>query len=144
MQLFCFFSICYKGLARIIIELLHFYGKLYLKSKTGLNRHTTILILLPLLSWYVNTCEYITTYNCEHVTNEVIIINDNNQDILAHHNQKRGLLTICIPIYISPSLVKEIASVKTKYYKCFVAKQFTQPFYFNKNSNYGHEEFVKI
>ena len=35
-----------------------------------------------------------------------------------------------------PSFVKEIASVKTKYYKYFVPKQFTHPFYFNKNSNY--------
>ena len=40
-----------------------FYGKLYLKFKTGLNRHTTILILLTLFLWYVNICEYITTYN---------------------------------------------------------------------------------
>ena len=40
---------------------------------------------------------------------------------------------ICITI---PSLAEEIASVKTKYYNYFVPKQFTYPFYFNKNSNY--------
>ena len=39
---------------------------------------------------------------------------DNNQDVLTHHNQKRDLWTICILIYISPILIKEIASVKTK------------------------------
>ena len=36
----------------------------------------------------------------------------------------------------SPLLVKEIASVKTKYYKYFVPKQTTNPFYFKNNSNY--------
>ena len=41
------------------------------------------------------------------------VIYDNNQDILTH-NKKGDLGTICIPLYISPSLVKEIASVKTK------------------------------
>ena len=65
-------------MAWIILELLHFYGQLYLKSKTGLNRHTTILILLSLLSWYVNTYEYIATRSCEYVTNEVIVTCDNN------------------------------------------------------------------
>ena len=39
---------------------------------------------------------------------------DNNQDVLTHHNQKRDLWTICILIYILPSLAKETASVKTK------------------------------
>ena len=77
------FSICYKGIARIILKLLHFYGRLYLKSKTELNKHTTILLLLPLLSWYVNTCE--------HITNEVVVTYDNNQDILTRHNQERDL-----------------------------------------------------
>ena len=67
---------------------------------------------------------------------------DKNQDILTHHNQKRYLWTICMPVYLSLSLVEEIASAK--YYKYFVAKQFTHPFYFNKNSNYWHEESVKI
>ena len=71
------FSMCYKGLARIIVKLHHIYGKLYLKSKTGLNKHTTILLLLSLLSWYVNTYE--------HITNEVIVTYDNNQDILTKY-----------------------------------------------------------
>ena len=44
----------------------------------------------------------------------------------------------------SPLLVKEIASVKTKYYKYFVPKQATNPFYFKNNSNYWNVEFVKI
>ena len=79
------FSMCYKGLARIILKLHHFYRKLYLKSKTGLNKHTTTLLLLSLLSWYVNTYEHITTYNCEHITNEVIVTYDNNQDILTKY-----------------------------------------------------------
>ena len=39
--------------------------------------------------------------------------------ISYHTNHKRHLSTICILVYISPSLVKEIASVKTKYYKYF-------------------------
>ena len=52
--------------------------------------------------------------------------------------------TICILIYTSPSLVKEIASVKTKHYRYLVPKQFTYPFYFDKNSNYLHDESVKI
>ena len=47
-------------------------------------------------------------------------------------------------IYISPSLVKEIASVKTKYYKYFIPKQFTHLFYLNNNWNHCHEESVKI
>ena len=47
-----------------------------------------MLILLPLLSWHVRTCEYITTYNYENITNEAIVIYDNNQDILTHYNQK--------------------------------------------------------
>ena len=63
----------------------------------------------------------------------MIVIFDNNQDILTHHNQKRDLSTICILVYTPPSLVKEIASVKSKYYKYFVPKQFTHPFYFNKH-----------
>ena len=88
--------------------------------------------------------EYITTRHCEYITNEVIVIRDYNQDFLTHHNQKRDLWTICVPIYISPSLVKEIASVKTKYYKSFDTKQFIHQFYFNKNSNYWHEESVTI
>ena len=79
----------------------------------------------------------------QHITDEVIVICDKNQDILPHHNHKRDLLNICILIYISSALVKEIASVKTKYYKNFVPKQFTHTFYFNKNSNYWHEESVK-
>ena len=66
----------------------------------------------------------------------MVVIYDNNQDILSHHNQKRDFGTTCIPLYISPSLVKEITSVKTRYYKYFAPKQFTRPFYFNKNSNY--------
>ena len=109
MQLLCL-SIYYKELARRILKLLYFYGKLYLKSKTGLNRDTTILILLPLLLWYVDTCIQ------QHITDEVIVISDNNQDILTHHNQKRNLWTICILVYTPPSLVNEIASVKTKQY----------------------------
>ena len=72
----------------------------------------------------------------QHITDEVIVIYDKNQDILPQHNHKRDLLTICILIYISSALVKEIASVKTKYYKYFVPKQFSYPFYFNQNSNY--------
>ena len=74
----------------------------------------------------------------------MIVIYENNQDILTHHNLKRDLWTICIPIYISLSLLKEIASVKTKYYRYFLPRQFTHLFYFNKNSNYCHEESVKI
>ena len=62
---------------------------------------------------------------------------------LTHHNQKWDLWTICIIIYISPSLVKEISSGKIKYYKYFVPKQFTHTFYNNKNSSYWHEESVK-
>ena len=46
----------------------------------------------------------------------MIVISDNNQDILTHHNQKRNLWTICILVYTPPSLVNEIASVKTKQY----------------------------
>ena len=53
---------------------------------TGLTRHTTILIQLRLPLWYVNTCEYIITYN-----DESIVIYNNNQDILTQHNQKRDL-----------------------------------------------------
>ena len=34
---------------------------------------------------------------------------------------------------MSPSLVKEIGSDKTKHYRYFLSKQFTHPFYFNKN-----------
>ena len=102
------FSICYKRLARIIIKLLHFYGKLYLKFKTGLNKHTTILLLLPLLSRYVNTCEHVTTYSCEYITNEVIVTYDNNQNILTHYNQKGDLLPIRIPIHTLLSRVGEI------------------------------------
>ena len=85
----CFvFSICYKGLFRISLKLLHFYRKLCLKSQTGLNKHTTIVLLLPLLSWLVNTSEHIKTYNCEHITNEVIVTYKNSQYILTYHNQK--------------------------------------------------------
>ena len=102
------FAICYKGLTRIILKLLYFYGKLYLKSNTGLNKHTTILLLLPLPSWYVNTCQDIATYNCEHITNEMTVTYDNNQDILTHHNQKIDLWAICIQIYTSPWRVGEI------------------------------------
>ena len=40
-----------------------------------------------------------------------MVIYSNNQDILAHHNQKRHLWTICILVYIPPTLVKEISSV---------------------------------
>ena len=57
---------------------------------------------------------------------------------------KKDLWTIFIPIYVSPSLGKEVASVKTKYYKYFVPEQFTHPFSFNNNSNYLHEESVKV
>ena len=102
------FSICYKGLSGIIFKLLHFFGKLCLKSRTGLNKHTTILLLLPLLSWLVNTSDYITTYNCEHITNEVIVTYNNNQYILTYHNQKRDLGAIFILIYTSPSCVAKI------------------------------------
>ena len=77
-----FFLFVTKDYPGIILELLHFYGELHLKSKTGLNRDTAIFIPLPLLSWYVDICEYITTYNCEHITNEVIVIYDSNEDIL--------------------------------------------------------------
>ena len=63
-----------------------------------------------------------------------MVIYDNNQDILTHHNQKRDLLTICIPIYISSSLIEEIASANTKYHKYFVPNQFTHPCYFNEES----------
>ena len=105
---------------KVHLLIVHFFGNLYLTFKIRLDRHTTILILLPLLWWYVNTCEFITTYNCELITNKVIAMYDNNQDILSHHNQIRDLWTICIPIYISPSYVKEMASVKTKYYKYFI------------------------
>ena len=80
----------------------------------------------------------------QHIIDEVIAIYDNNQDILTHHNQKRRLWAICILAYMSPSLAKDIASVKNKCYKYFVSKQFTHPFCFNKNSNYWHEESVKI
>ena len=73
----------------------------------------------------------------------MIVIYDNNKDIVTHHNRKGDLWTISILIHISPAIVKEIASVKTKYYKYFVPKQFTHSFYFNKNSNYWHEESVK-
>ena len=85
--------------------------------------------------------KYITTYNCEYITNEVIVIYDNNQDILTHYIQKWVSWTICI---MSPSLVKRRPSVKTKYYKYFVPKQFTHSFYFHKNSNYWHKKSVKI
>ena len=54
-------------------------------------------------------CKYLWIY----ITDEVIVIFDNNQDILTH---LRYLTTICILIYISPSFAEEIASVKTKYY----------------------------
>ena len=119
----CFaLSICYKGLAWLIFKLLHFHGKIFLKSKTGLNRHTAILIPLTLLLCYVNTCDCITTYNGWSDCNI--------------WQQSRYLHT--------PSLVKEIASVKTKHYRYLVPKKFTHPFYFNKNSNYWHEESVKI
>ena len=64
--------------------------------------------------------------------------------MIVIYDKKRDFSTTCVPIYISSSLVKEIASDKTKYIKYFVAKQFTYPFYFNKNSNYWHEESVKI
>ena len=74
----------------------------------------------------------------------MIVIYNNNWDILTHHNQKWDLWTICVLIYILPALVKEIASVKTKYFKYFVPKQFTHPFYFNKNSNYWHKKSVKM
>ena len=47
-------------------------------------------------------------------------------------------------VYMSPSLVKRRPSVKTKYYKYFVPKQFTDSFYFHKNSNYWHKKSVKI
>ena len=58
--------------------LLHFYGKLFPKSRTGSSKHTTILLLLPLLSWYVNTCDHITTYNSEYITDKVIVTYDSN------------------------------------------------------------------
>ena len=70
--------------------------------------------------------KYLWVY--KHITDEVIVTYDKNQDILTHPNQKRDLWTIYIPIYISPSLVKETGSVKTKYYKYFVPKQFTRQF----------------
>ena len=73
----------------------------------GLNKHTTIL-LLPVLSCYVNTCEHIATYTCEHITNEAIVTYDKNQDILTHHNQKGDLWAICTPIHTPPSRVDEI------------------------------------
>ena len=38
----------------------------------------------------------------------MIVTYDHNQDILTHHNQKRGLWAICIPIYTSPSRVGEV------------------------------------
>ena len=74
----------------------------------------------------------------------MIVIYEKKQDILKHYNQKRVLWTIYLLIYISPALVKEIASVKTKYYKYFVPKQFTNSFYFDKNSKYWDEESVKF
>ena len=74
----------------------------------------------------------------------MIVISNNDQDILTHHNQKRNLWTIFILVYISPLLIKQIASFKPKHYKYFVPKQITHLFYFNKNSNYWHEESVKM
>ena len=74
----------------------------------------------------------------------MIVIYDDYQIILTHHNQKTDLWTICIPIYISPSFVKEIASLLIKCYRYFVPKQFIHPFLLNKNSNDWHEESVKI
>ena len=62
-----------------------------------------------------------------------MVIYGNNQNIVTHHNKKRHLWTICMLVYISPSLVKEIASVKTKCCKYLVPEQFTHPFYFDKN-----------
>ena len=85
---FALFFICSKGLTTIILKLLHFYGKLNLESKTALKKHTTILPLLPLPSWYVNICEYITTFNCEYIANKLIATYDNKQDILTHRRQK--------------------------------------------------------
>ena len=38
----------------------------------------------------------------------MIVTYDHNQDILTHHNQKRGLWAIRIPIYTSPSHVGEV------------------------------------
>ena len=73
----------------------------------------------------------------------MIVIYGNDEDILTQHNQKRNLWTICIPIFISPPLVKEIASVITWYNKYFVPKQFEHPFHFN-NSNHWHEESEKL
>ena len=80
------FFICSKGLPRIILKLLHFYGKLHLESKTALKKHTIIRLLLLLLSCYVNHCEYITTYNWAY----------SKQDILTHHRQEEiyGLINI--------------------------------------------------
>ena len=56
---------------------------------------------------------------------------------------KKEIYEVFCMLHISPALVQEIASVETKYYKYFVPKQFTHPFYFNKNLNYWHEESVK-
>ena len=66
----------------------------------------------------------------------MIVLYDNSQDILTQNDQRSDLWTICLLIYISPSLVKEIGPVKTQCYKQFVPKQFAHPLYFNKNSNY--------
>ena len=47
----------------------------------------------------------------------MIVLYDNSQDILTQNDQKSDLWTICLLIYISPSLVKEIGPVKTQCYK---------------------------
>ena len=79
---FALFSLnCSKGLPRIILKLIHFYGKLHVESKTALKKHTTILLLLLLLSCYVNHYGYKTAYNCEHIANK----------ISKHTMAKRGL-----------------------------------------------------
>ena len=46
----------------------------------------------------------------------MIVIFDNNQDILTHHNQQKDLCSTCRLIDISTALIKEIASVKPKHY----------------------------
>ena len=69
---------------------------------------------MSLLSWYVNTCEHKITYNCEHITNEVIVIYDNNQDTLTHHNQERDLWATKKP----PDYQKKLMSPYQDFYIC--------------------------
>ena len=73
-----------------------------------IKKNTTILFLLPLLSRYLNTCEDITTYNCDHITKEVIMTYDNMQVILTHLGQKRYLSTISVSIYTLRSRIGEM------------------------------------